>query len=757
MTIRMNGALLLAMLLMSPPALALTMAPPPDPDHTPLHAAAKECDLETARKWAYYPPYRDQKDRDHYTPLMLAAENGCLEVVRLLVENGAAVDAGKDKEEQTPLGYAAEQGHAPVVSYLLDRGADADARIKKGDTPLILAMRGAFFPRGPEGDPLKTLEILLMHGAAVNAVGEYGRTPLMWAVLHVDAGLVWPLLRKGADPSVKDEDGDTAVTLAERLKLDYLTQLLKDPDRPDLAILGARTPLSDAVKGGKAADVAALLDQGADVNGRFGNGSTALMQAASMGRADLVDLLMKRGAKVNAKNGSDFTPLMFAASTGHGDAVKLLLANGADVNAQSLGRTALVFAVMNKHRESVQLLLEKGADPDIAVDGTPLPTMAIEEGQPEIAGLLIATGRAVNAVDGGGMTPLMHACGKGDLATVKALLARGADVNILGKDAEAALTVAIAGEHDEIVGLLLEKGATVRTEDLQAAIRARNVPLASRLIDKGADVTNGLLTALPKADLEMVKLLVKKGAGINVRDYYQKTPLILEAGNWSESNPAVVGYLLEHGADINAQDDKGMSALLTAAEQGNAAVVKVLLAKGADITLKNRDGKTAWLLTAKRGDRNMLELLEKAGAGRDYAGMSWEGYSAAMKEPFIKVVDDRVQWEDLWKRAFDKPAPVVDFENFAVACVFLGDGADWLYHIAFEAPYVKDSVMHIPYRLIMNVLGMDGELRAGRGSFAGQYRMEVYAKQKGVTMQIDREKGEADREPLPLTLPPWRE
>lgn len=145
---------------------------------------------------------------------------------------------------------------------------------------------------------------------------------------------------------------------------------------------------------------------------------------------------------------------------------------------------------------------------------------------------------------------------------------------------------------------------------------------------------------------------------------------------------------------------------------------------------------------------------ERTDDRRDYAGMSWDGKDAALNERFIAVVDDPAQWQDLWKRAFDKPAPVVDFENFAVACVFLGSKADWLYHIAFDKPAVKDSVMHITYRLLMLELEyrMAPELGYGRPSFGGQYRMEVYAKQKGVTMQIDRAKGEGDDDLL--LLPP---
>jgi hypothetical protein len=59
------------------------------------------------------------------------------------------------------------------------------------------------------------------------------------------------------------------------------------------------------------------------------------------------------------------------------------------------------------------------------------------------------------------------------------------------------------------------------------------------------------------------------------------------------SDPYVSLYLLEHGADVNTADDKGMSALLAVAGRGNAAVAQVLLSKGAGTTLRDRDGKTA--------------------------------------------------------------------------------------------------------------------------------------------------------------------
>jgi ankyrin repeat protein len=734
--------------LLTPPALALTLKPPLDIDHTPLHEAAEKCDVPAARELAGGPVDRERKDRHERTPLMLAAERGCIEVVRLLVDGGAKIDNGKASNKRTALLLAAEHGHAEVVSYLLGRGADPGARTSRGDTALILALRGSLFQKGAEGVPRETVAALLKYGAEVNVKGEYGRTPLMWSVARADARLVWPLLQKGADPATADDKGKTAVTMAEEMKLEYLTRLLKNPQRPDLVIQGESTLLSEAIKQGKAAEVALLLQRGADVNGRFGNAGTPLMQAASTGNMKIVELLLQKGADVNAKNGTDFTPLMFAATAGRDKIVSKLLTRGADVHSTSSGRSALVFAVMNNRVGTARILLNKGANPDLILNEAPLVTNAIQGGNKALAELLIAKGAKLNVVDRNGKTPLMHAAEKGDLATVKALVAKGADLNLRNGDSSAALTLAISEKHETVANLLLAKGAAVKADDLQAAVRTRNLPLISRLIEKGADAKQALLTALPGGGLELVKLLVRKGADPNARDYYSKTPLILEADNWSEADPAVVRCLLDLGADVNAVDDKGMSALHSAAAHGNTAVVKVLVAGGADINLKDGKGNTAWVLAAEKGDRPMLELLEKAGARREFAGMSWQGKDAALKEPFIQVVSDRSEWEALWQRAFTKPAPIVDFGNFAIACVFLGDKADWIYSIGFGKPYLKESVMHVPYRLAMVMLRM----APGHGrTFGGQYAMTVIQKQQGVTYQIDKvgDQGEHDGR-LPL-------
>lgn len=112
--------------------------------------------------------------------------------------------------------------------------------------------------------------------------------------------------------------------------------------------------------------------------------------------------------------------------------------------------------------------------------------------------------------------------------------------------------------------------------------------------------------------------------------------------------------------------------------------------------------------------------------------MEWKGHLSDQKEKYVKVVADKKEWDELWTRAFNKPAPVVDFENYAVACVFLGHDADWLYSIGFGKPYERDKLLVIPFGLGEIILELSGPFKA-----SGQYHMKVFKKQKGVEMILE--------------------
>jgi len=155
--------------------------------------------------------------------LMESAFAGKLDAVQLLVSKGISVDTA-DSEKHTPLMWAAFNGHTSVVRYLLEQGAKLDAKDENGRTALMYASSGPY---------AETVELFLKKGAKVNVQGTLeGFTALMTAAAEGQLEVVRLLLGYGADPDLKDEDGDTAESFAEQKGHSAVVDLLKNPPPP---------------------------------------------------------------------------------------------------------------------------------------------------------------------------------------------------------------------------------------------------------------------------------------------------------------------------------------------------------------------------------------------------------------------------------------------------------------------------------------------------------------------------------------------
>ena len=404
---------------------------------------------------------------------------------------------------------------------------------------------------------------LLQHDADVNAAQVDGMTALHWASWHDHTKTAVRLVDSGADVAAKNRYGATALSLAcTNGNAALVGKLLKSGADANSSLPGGETVLMTAARTGAFGSVEALLAHGADVNATERKQQTAIMWAAAEGHADIVSALIEADADIKTTLKSGFSPLFFAVREGRVDAVDVLLAAGVDVNGTMQpetkggrvprnGTSPLLLAVENGHFELAVHLLAAGADADDQRSGfTPLH--------------VVSWVRKPNLGDGidGEPAPI----GSGNVTSlqfVKKVVKHGADVN-------ARLKRGRSGR-----GKLNHKGAT----PFFFASDTADVPLMKLLLELGADPTlmnedhcppllaaAGIGTHAPgeEAGTEDVQLLLKLGADINAVDDNGETAM---HGATYGSLPKMVAFLADHGADIsvwNNRNEYGWTPLLIA-------------------------------------------------------------------------------------------------------------------------------------------------------------------------------------------------
>jgi len=422
-----------------------------------------------------------------------------------------------------------------------------------------------------QGDVAR-MAALIQQGAAVKRAEPDGMQPLHWAAEYDRTEAVRVLLEAGAVPTAQTRYGITPLSLAARNgnALRNMIRLLLDAGvSPESALPGGETALMTAARTGKLDAVRALLDAGADPNLAEPGGQTPLMWAAADGHEAVVRELIARGADPHASLQSGFTPFFFAVRDGRIGVVNALIEAGIDVNAPfspqrinrkapPAGSGALLLAVRNAHYELAARLLDAGANPNDDAPGyTPLhrvvnvrsPGVGDNDPSPEGSGSLTS------------------------LEFVRRLVAAGADIN---------------------------------------ARMSKDVDLGNTRIER--EGATAFFLAAHAADIQLLELLVELGADPSIPNIKGTTPLMAAAGIGTRSPgedagtleevEEVVAYLLDLGADINAVNQDGETAMHGAAYKNAPGTVKLLVARGADIAVWNKENNFGWTpLVIARGYR----------------------------------------------------------------------------------------------------------------------------------------------------------
>jgi ankyrin repeat protein len=481
--------------------------------------------------------------------------------------------------------------------------------------PLYLYAAGTELIDAVQRQDVTAVRALLARKIDVNAPQNDGFTALHWAAERDNAALVDLLLKAGADAKATTRYHVTPLYLAANNGNAAIIERLLDAgaDPNGLAFEG-QTMLMTAALAGRADAVRLLLTRGATVDAvEPSKGQTALMWAAAEGNTAAVDVLLEAGARLDAKSTGGFTPLLFAVRNAHIDTAVTLLAHGASVNdAAPDGTSALGMATVNAYYELAATLLDHGANPNPPDPrASPLHTVA----------WLRRPG--ADGAAGVGNTPQGTPVPTGTMSALtlaRTLLEHGANPNtrvdwrepMFGKEGGTARNPPNIrlGRH-----LLSYNGAT----PFYIAAKNGDVELMKLLVDFKADPTitsrygitplmvaagldywegeaPGPFTGVPEAErLEAVKLALALGNDINAHatfgDYRMEGDVdytllyyphnidgLLQLGvgdpRWSGSTaligavvsgqPSIVQFLVDHGADVNAQTALGWTPLKVA-------------------------------------------------------------------------------------------------------------------------------------------------------------------------------------------------
>ena len=408
------------------------------------------------------------------TPLHWAAMKDKPDTIKLLIENGADIEA-KDTDDWTALHYAAAFSSFQTVQTLVDLGANKESITKDGNYPV-------YYARDNDVKTILSSDITLERDLQDNTLTEdrkkeslvkeetkdenieednisenieldIKQLELLVAVKNNDIIAINLLIDEGVNPNFQDEDGysplhlavinDNLDTVLALLKYKDIDKEIKLPYSASLSnwYLGGATPLVVASYIGNSDIFYALLDAGSNIRARDDiDGGMSIHIASANGNNDIVVILLENDKTlINELDNTGDTPLHWAAMKDKQDTINILLGYGADSKIQNDdGNTALHYASMYASSPVIESIVNVDRTSINITNNDemyPLHCAAFEDNVDALIALFEYGNCDINTKDSSNDTPLHYAAAYGNINSVMALVEK-CNANKLLRDSD---------------------------------------------------------------------------------------------------------------------------------------------------------------------------------------------------------------------------------------------------------------------------------------------------------------------------------
>lgn len=569
---------------------------------TPLHYACKEGNYKAAKRLIDAGANVNAKNSEGITPYQVAIEHNHSNLALLMSKKSTDLRPPRRNAPAHDFPTIARLGCIEKVNEMIaedsklrrNTGGNYDSPLERGDCDLMNALHYACI-----SDRMEIAEILLgSFTKIVNAQSREERTPLHYAGLVGNPGMIKLLLENGATLSTADSNGNTALHLAcINDNIDAARLLIDTPDDR-----------------GKYMDID-LQDE---------CGVSPLIIACRCGNFEMAKLLIGSRASIFLKDVMNRTPLFHACENGSSNIVDEIMKEA--VRTKSVGKVIhhrdknfkmpLYYACLRGHLPIVKTLVSHGSGRIVSGDGTTSMHVAFHNGHYELVRWILSLDGPEARTDENSITLFQQACANGDVKMIEVFLESGVSTSIRNSRGESVidvvrksgqrLTTDLFDKHGLLRGPVCDTLSKIDEKDengmtvLQMACLTNNARKVSEIISKkpNIDIKNdigdtALHIACRGSHLIITSMLTSCGADVNIADKDGLTPL--------------------HIVCFNIQVIKSIDGLEGCRSSGNFEMIDVLMEAGADPTIKDNKQRTPLSIALDSGDMDVYNRMMENG------------------------------------------------------------------------------------------------------------------------------------------------